>query len=153
MVTEFGMSDRLGPMTFGKRHDHVFLGREFGHERDYGENIATIIDEEVTRLVSENYSRVKESLLKHRPHMDAIVKVLLEKETLDKKEVDAIIEEVNRRLATGDQLPTSNKDDNSGITPPPSYVLDDGKIILKEPGEKQAEPPQDPQPGLKPKFA
>ncbi|HEY9713059.1 MAG TPA: AAA family ATPase, partial [Chroococcales cyanobacterium] len=156
MVTEFGMSDRLGPMTFGKRHDHVFLGREFGHERDYGENVATIIDEEVTRIVSEQYTRVKDSLIKHRPHMDAIVKVLLEKETLDKKEVDQIIEEVNTRLASDERMPTSGGDD-SGIMPPPSYSFDDGKVILKEPGEKQAEPPseqgQGPQSGLKPKFA
>ena len=43
MVTEFGMSDRLGPMTFGKRHEQVFLGRDFGHERDYGENVAVLL--------------------------------------------------------------------------------------------------------------
>src|SRR4029453_5647045 len=103
MVTEFGMSDRLGPMTFGKRYDHVFLGRDFGHDRDYGEHVATIIDEEVRRIISEQYEIVKDLLLKHRPHMDAIVKVLLEKETLDVKEVDAIMAEVNRKLAEGDQ--------------------------------------------------
>ncbi len=159
MVTEFGMSDRLGPMTFGKRHDHVFLGREFGHERDYGENIATIIDEEVTRIVSDNYTRVKDLLTSHRPHMDAIVKVLLEKETLDKAQVDAIIEEVNR--ASGDFISTPrNNDDSSGIAPPPSYVLDGGKVLLQQESDrekekssdKQQEPP-DTSPGLKPKFA
>jgi cell division protease FtsH len=154
MVTEFGMSDRLGPMTFGKRHDHVFLGREFGHERDYGENVATIIDEEVTKLVSDNYSRVKDLLLKHRPHMDAIVKVLLEKETLDKAQVDAIIEDVNR--VSGNVIPTSgSNDDSNGIAPPPQYVLDGGKILLQESDkvpEKQQEPP-DASPGLQPKFA
>jgi cell division protease FtsH len=154
MVTEFGMSDRLGPMTFGKRHDHVFLGREFGHERDYGENVATIIDEEVTKLVSDNYSRVKDLLQKHRPHMDAIVKVLLEKETLDKAQVDAIIEEVNR--VSGNVIPTSGiNDDSNGITPAPQYVLDGGKILLQETDkvtDKQQEPP-DASPGLQPKFA
>ncbi len=98
MVTEFGMSEKLGPMTFGKKHEQVFLGREFGHERDYGEQVATIIDEEVKRFISEQYKRVKELISKYRPHMDAIVAVLLEKETLDKKEVDAIIDEVNRKL-------------------------------------------------------
>ena len=158
MVTEFGMSDRLGPMTFGKRHDHVFLGREFGHERDYGENIATIIDEEVTRIVSDNYTRVKDLLTSHRPHMDAIVKVLLEKETLDKAQVDAIIEEVNR--ASGNFISTTrNNDDSSGIAPPPTYVLDGGKVLQQESdrekeksSDKQQEPP-DTSPGLKPKFA
>jgi cell division protease FtsH len=154
MVTEFGMSDRLGPMTFGKRHDHVFLGREFGHERDYGEDIAKIIDDEVTKLVRDNYDRVKDLLLKHRPHMDAVVKVLLEKETLDKKEVDAIIAEVNQRLGI---VEPTNKSDDSGIAPPPSYAFDDGKILLKEQEkeklEKDKDKGDDPQPGLTPKFA
>ncbi|CAN5254514.1 ATP-dependent zinc metalloprotease FtsH [soil metagenome] len=155
MVTEFGMSDRLGPMTFGKRHDHVFLGREFGHERDYGENVATIIDEEVTRLVSENYTRVKDLLLSHRTHMDAIVKVLLEKETLDKAQVDAIIEEVNRN--TGNVISTvGSNDDSSGIAPPLTYVLDGGKLLVQESEktpDKQQEPPDTSPGGLQPKFA
>jgi cell division protease FtsH len=153
MVTEFGMSDRLGPMTFGKRHDHVFLGREFGHERDYGENVATIIDEEVKKIVSDNYERVKDLLTKHRPHMDAIVKVLLEKETLDRKEVDAIIDEVNRNLSSGDQLKPTG-DDNSA----PPLVLDDGKILAREkepvPAETPRKEPPDTSPGgLTPSFA
>ncbi|MBS1957660.1 MAG: ATP-dependent zinc metalloprotease FtsH [Cyanobacteria bacterium SZAS-4] len=155
MVTEFGMSDRLGPMTFGKRHDHVFLGREFGHERDYGENVATIIDEEVTRLVSENYTRVKDLLLAHRTHMDAIVKVLLEKETLDKAQVDAIIEEVNR--SSGNIISTNgSNDDSSGTSPPVSYVLDGGKVLIQEAEktpDKQQEPPDASPGGLQPKFA
>ena len=50
------MSDKLGPMTFGKRNDHVFLGRDFGHERDYSENIATVIDQEVSDLISAQYT-------------------------------------------------------------------------------------------------
>ncbi|MBK9142189.1 MAG: ATP-dependent zinc metalloprotease FtsH [Candidatus Melainabacteria bacterium] len=146
MVTEFGMSDRLGPMTFGKRHEHVFLGRDFGHERDYGENIATIIDEEVSGIVSEQYTRVKELLIKHRPHMDAVVKVLLEKETLDRAEVDAILEEVNKRLAAGE--------DPSSLTPPP----DDGEKLSISTDEKEAvvrdkEEGDDKTPEWKPKFA
>ncbi len=156
MVTEFGMSDRLGPMTFGKRHDHVFLGREFGHERDYGENVATIIDEEVTRLVSENYTRVKDLLTEHRPHMDAVVKVLLEKETLDKAQVDAIIEEVNR--STGNVIATSSGDDTTNTPPPFEYTLDGGKLVIdaekeKIPADKKQEPPDASPGGLKPSFA
>lgn len=151
MVTEFGMSEKLGPMTFGKRHDQVFLGREFGHERDYGEQVATVIDEEVKRLISAQYDRVKELIQNHRPHMDAIVAVLLEKETLDKKEVDAIIEEVNRKLG----IATDTNDTGSGdSTPPPTAIsLDDGKVTLSPNPKTEKEPPQDPQPGLTPKFA
>jgi cell division protease FtsH len=158
MVTEFGMSDRLGPMTFGKRHDHVFLGREFGHERDYGENIATIIDEEVSRLVRESYERVKDLLLKHRPHMDAIVEVLLEKETLDAKEVDAIIQEVNRKTGlvvavADDGDGTAGTKSTLGSGPPPGYTFDDGKVILKDTDKQQEPPESQPGSGLTPKFA
>jgi len=152
MVTEFGMSDRLGPMTFGKRHDHVFLGREFGHERDYGEQVASIIDEEVKSIVDKQYQRVKDLLTKHRPHMDAIVEVLLEKETLDAKEVDAIMEEVNRRLA-GEEAP---KPEDTGTSQPPTAytTADGGKINLTTPEKQPESPPDsDPKPGLKPKFA
>ncbi len=148
MVTEFGMSDRLGPMTFGKRHEQVFLGRDFGHERDYGENIATIIDEEVSKLVTVQYDRVKDLLIKYRPHMDAIVKVLLEKETLDRKEVDAIMEEVDRRIAAG--LPPV---DDPPETPPTAVS---GGDVLKVPPPPEVDvAPQDPEvkPEFKPKFA
>jgi cell division protease FtsH len=148
MVTEFGMSDRLGPMTFGKRHEQVFLGRDFGHERDYGENIATIIDEEVSKLVTVQYDRVKDLLIKYRPHMDAIVKVLLEKETLDRKEVDAIMEEVDRRIAAG--LPPV---DDPPVTPPTAVS---GGDVLKVPPPPEVDvAPQDPEvkPEFKPKFA
>jgi len=150
MVTEFGMSDRLGPMTFGKRHEHVFLGRDFGHERDYGENIATIIDEEVSGIVSEQYTRVKELLIKHRPHMDAVVKVLLEKETLDRAEVDAILDEVNKRLAAGE--------DPSSLTPPPDESGGAGEKLSISTDEKEAvvkdkEEGDDKTPEWKPKFA
>lgn len=149
MVTEFGMSDRLGPMTFGKRHEHVFLGRDFGHERDYGENIATIIDEEVSGIVSEQYTRVKELLIKHRPHMDAVVKVLLEKETLDRAEVDAILDEVNKRLAAGE--------DPSSLTPPPDESGGGEKLSIstdeKEAVVKDKEEGDDKTPEWKPKFA
>ena len=150
MVTEFGMSDKLGPMTFGKRNEQVFLGRDFGHERDYGEQVATIIDQEVKRIIGEQYDRVKSLIQKHRPHMDAIVAVLLEKETLDKKEVDAIIDEVNSKL--GLTAPPSDTGD-SGSPPPTAISLDDGKITLSPMPKSEKEPPQDPKPGLKPKFA
>lgn len=148
MVTEFGMSDRLGPMTFGKRHEQVFLGRDFGHERDYGENIQAIIDEEVSKLVTEQHQRVRDLLVQYRPHMDAIVKVLLDKETLDKKEVDAIMAEVDRRVAAG--LPPV---DDPPETPPTAVS---GGDILKVPPPGEIDiAPQDPEvkPEFKPKFA
>ncbi len=150
MVTEFGMSERLGPMTFGKRYDHVFLGRDFGHDRDYGEHVATIIDEEVRRIISQQYEIVKDLLLKHRPHMDAIVKVLLEKETLDVKEVDAIMAEVDRRLADGDQ----GAEPPGDIGTPTATVETVTDTVIKTDATEHG-PGQEPPPTgeLKPKFA
>ncbi|HEY9757174.1 MAG TPA: ATP-dependent zinc metalloprotease FtsH [Oculatellaceae cyanobacterium] len=150
MVTEFGMSDKLGPMTFGKRHEQVFLGREFGHERDYGEGVAAVIDEEVKRIVMEQYERVKDILQRYRPHMDEIVKVLLEKETLDRKEVDAIIAEVNKRLGIQDETP---KSDDSTPPPPAFTTLDDGKILIEEKEKEKVDKPEQSSGGLTPKFA
>ncbi|MBI4533451.1 MAG: ATP-dependent zinc metalloprotease FtsH [Candidatus Melainabacteria bacterium] len=154
MVTEFGMSERLGPMTFGKRYEHVFLGRDFGHDRDYGEHVATIIDEEVRHIINQQYEIVKDILQKHRPHMDALVKVLLEKESLEVKEFEAILEEVNRQLAK-----SPDSEDHPGISQPPTgtgEVTEEATTIkLTETINQDKEPPQDPdkRPGLKPKFA
>lgn len=155
MVTEFGMSDRLGPMTFGKRNEQVFMGRDFGHERDYGETVATIIDEEVTRLVTDQHERVRDLLRKYRPHMDGIVKVLLEKETLERAEVEAIMAEVDNRIANG--LPPV--EDPPEL--PPSAIASGSGSVIKTPEAAEVEvtvspgAPGEPdvKPEFKPKFA
>ncbi len=150
MMTEFGMSERLGPMTFGKRHEQVFLGRDFGHERDYGEQVASIIDEEIKGLIDNQYARVKALIEKYRPHMDAIVAVLLEKETLDRKDVDAIIEEISRKLGWITEDKTQGTD--GGGTPPTAAVKVDESHPLQSSSSKNPDSP-DSKPGLKPKFA
>lgn len=94
MVTSYGMSKDLGPMTFGTHNEHVFLGRDFGHEKNYSEEVAFKIDKEVKSIVDEQYKRAKQLLTDNRDIMEELVKVLLEKETLDKEEVDEIIEKV-----------------------------------------------------------
>ena len=158
MTTEFGMSEKLGPMTFGKRNDQPFMGRDFGHERDYSENIAQLIDQEVSDLISSQYTRVKDAILNHRPHMDAIVKELLEKETLDRKDVDAIMDEVNRQLAGGVSPSVGGGDSGSS-----GYTMGDGTTINIGPeGDAgSCDQPSDindgkndgPKPEFKPKFA
>jgi cell division protease FtsH len=150
MVTEFGMSERLGPLTFGKRHDHVFLGRDFGHERNYSENVAQIIDEEVKSIVEDRYQLVKKLISEHRPHMDAIVKVLLEKETIESKEFHRIFNEV--QVALG-KAPQSYKDEDGGdgTALAPVDITPDEQI---EPAKSDGTKPDNP-PGFttKPKFA
>lgn len=96
MVTQWGMSEKLGTITYGKSEDNVFMGRDFGHLKDYSEEIAAQVDEEVKRIITEQYEKAKKLLTENRDIMEAIVKVLLEKETLEEAEVDEIIEQTKQ---------------------------------------------------------
>jgi cell division protease FtsH len=91
MVCEWGMSDELGPLTFGKKDEEIFLGREIATRRDYSEEIALKIDSEVKRLVTENYERAKRMLRDNMAALKALAEALLEKEVLEAAELDQII--------------------------------------------------------------
>jgi len=91
MVCEWGMSDKLGPLTFGKKEEEIFLGREIATRRDFSEQVAVEIDREVKRLVMENYDRAKRMLTEHMATLKALAEALLEKEVLDAFEIDQII--------------------------------------------------------------
>ena len=94
MVMEWGMSDRLGPLTFGRPsgEDLVFLGRDISRDRNYSEEVAAAIDEEVRSIVETSHQRAVEILTKHRDKLDAVAQALLERETLEKEEFEAIME-------------------------------------------------------------
>ena len=94
MVTTYGMSFKMGNMAYGKSEEHVFMGRDFGHARDYSEEIAADIDREVKRIVDERYNLAKELLLGNRDMLEVIAKELLERETLDEEEFVAIMKRV-----------------------------------------------------------
>ncbi|MEJ5347215.1 MAG: ATP-dependent zinc metalloprotease FtsH [Desulfosoma sp.] len=99
MVCEWGMSERMGPLSFGKMEDQVFLGREIvQHHRDYSEQTAIQIDQEVRRLVEENYKKAKDLLEKHRAMLEALAAALLEKETLENQDIEKIIAELRPDL-------------------------------------------------------
>jgi cell division protease FtsH len=91
MVMQFGMSDLLGPRTFGSGHTSVFLGRELGEQRDYSEEVAEQIDQEVKRIVQDNYSRAKNVLLQYRDKLDELAQILIEQETLDRASFEEIM--------------------------------------------------------------
>ncbi|MEK7269140.1 MAG: AAA family ATPase, partial [Nitrospirota bacterium] len=93
MVCEWGMSEKLGPLTFGKKNEEIFLGREIATHRDFSEQVAIEIDHEVKRLVTENYERAKRMLTEHMGILKALAKALLEKEVLDAPEIDRIIQQ------------------------------------------------------------
>ncbi|HEY8343264.1 MAG TPA: ATP-dependent zinc metalloprotease FtsH [Calditerricola sp.] len=92
MVTEFGMSEKLGPMQFGRPHGQVFLGRDLGTEQNYSDAIAYEIDREIQRIIRECYERARALLEKHRDELELIAQTLLEKETLDADEIRQLIE-------------------------------------------------------------
>jgi cell division protease FtsH len=91
MVCEWGMSDRLGPLTFGKRDEEIFLGREFGLHRDFSEATAQIIDEEIRKMVEEQAERAAQILKKNLPKLQLLTERLLEKEMLDGAEIDELL--------------------------------------------------------------
>jgi cell division protease FtsH len=94
MVTEWGMSEKLGPLTFGKKDEQIFLGKEIARHKDYSEKTAIEIDDEVKRIVMDAYNRAQNLLAENKDLLDALAKTLLEKETMDAEEIDALIKEV-----------------------------------------------------------
>ncbi len=91
MVCEWGMSEQLGPMTFGKKEEQIFLGRDFTQTKDYSEKTALEIDAEVRRIIMEAYERAKEVLCANLEVLHKMAEVLLEKEVLEGLEIDEII--------------------------------------------------------------
>jgi len=91
MVCEWGMSENLGPLTFGKKDEQIFLGREIAQHRDYSEQTAQQIDAEVRRLVVDAHERAKDLLTRHLETLHQLAATLLEKETLDGPEIEAIV--------------------------------------------------------------
>ena len=96
MVMEFGMSDKLGPMLFGKGSNEVFLGRDYGRQQDYSDEVASSIDGEVKLLLNDAHDIAGKILKKFKKQMDAMVEVLMEKETIDRDEVSRIFNSIKK---------------------------------------------------------
>ncbi|MDH7601946.1 MAG: ATP-dependent zinc metalloprotease FtsH [Armatimonadota bacterium] len=97
MVCEYGMSERIGPLTLGKRHGNPFLGRDLMEDRNYSEEMAMSIDKEIRSIMETAYDRARRILVENREKMDTIVRVLLEKETLEREEFEALMEGATAR--------------------------------------------------------
>jgi len=91
MVCNWGMSEKLGPLTYGKKEEMIFLGREIAQHRDYSEDTAVKIDDEVTSIVTENYARVKQLLTDNISTLHRLAEMLLERESLDTDDIDKIV--------------------------------------------------------------
>ncbi len=113
MICEFGMSDRLGPRTFGETRSEVFVGRDMNNEgRDYGEDVAQIIDEEVKTVIDEAFENANRILTDYRELLDKVTDALVERETIDADEFELLIE--GRELP-----PLFKKSDDQDAGPPP----------------------------------
>ena len=108
MVCEWGMSDGMGPLTFGKKEEQIFLGRDFTQQKDYSEETAMRIDQEVKRIVTDNYNRARDTLKTHMSELRQIAEELLIREVLDAGQV--------RRIAKG--LPLEDPVPSDSTTPP-----------------------------------
>jgi cell division protease FtsH len=107
MVCEWGMSEKLGPLTFGSNEEEIFLGREVTKHNDISESTAKIIDQEVHNLVMKAYSKAKNLITSNRELLEKIANGLLEKETLERKELEEFVRSAGKEPKTGKGLTSS----------------------------------------------
>jgi cell division protease FtsH len=133
MVCEWGMSEKMGPLTFGRREEQIFLGRDIARHQDYSEDTAIKIDQEVKRIVEQNYARARHILMEHRPLLQRVAEALLEREVLDAEEVRMLVEGLPLRAREtvdevapekADAKESKEKERKPALTPP----------ILQNPG-------------------
>jgi len=134
MVCEFGMSEELGPITLGRRHGNPFLGRDIMEDRNYSEEIAQKIDAEVRRIMESCHMRAHDILSSHRPKMDQIVEVLLEKETIESEEFEA--------LMAGEPLPAGPE--KPGGTPASGTPQQGNELTEQAPAAEHPKPKLEP---------
>ena len=120
MVMEYGMSDKLGPMKYGQAAGEVFLGRDYGRQADYSDQIAATIDEEVRKLIAQAHDEARTILTTHREALETMTEALLEEETLDAARIAEILKDVPKwEHATGGvmriQAPSAIEPSNDGV--------------------------------------
>jgi len=133
MVTEWGMSPAMGPLTFGKKEEQIFLGREIAQHRDYSEDTAIRIDQEVKRIVEQGYTRAWKTLEENRESLIRLAEALLEYETLDSCEIEAIIKGLPMKPKetadsdADDGKTAKEKEKTTGHSPLPQLMNPKGK--------------------------
>ena len=119
MVCEWGMSDAMGPLTYGKKEEQIFLGREIAQHQDYSEDTAIRIDHEIKRFVTTNYERARTALEHHKAALMRIAEELLTREVLDADQV--------KRIIAGEKL-----EEHRPATPAPTHTEDGSRRAAKE---------------------
>ncbi|MGQ9615070.1 MAG: ATP-dependent zinc metalloprotease FtsH [Spirochaetota bacterium] len=139
MVCEWGMSERLGPLQYGQKEEPIFIGKEIARHKDYSEKTSQIIDEEIKAIIEKSYKKAREILLKNKEILDRLAKRLLEREVLDRREIEEIVGikknaaklQKNARLKesrNGERASRGEAEEENGIT------LDKLKLATNEAG-------------------
>ncbi|MDO3412890.1 ATP-dependent zinc metalloprotease FtsH [Saccharibacillus sp. CPCC 101409] len=129
MITEYGMSEKLGPMQFGTGQGQVFLGRDLGHEPNYSDAVAYEIDQEMQRFVNESYERARQLLTEHAKEVHLIANTLLEVETLELDQIRSLIETGSLEGAVG----TTNTPEGTEPASEPTFdSIGDSNVRLNE---------------------
>jgi len=140
MVTQYGMTQRLGAIKLGISDSQPFLGRDYGHQRDYSENVAAIVDSEIREMIENAHQEAFDVLVANRETLDRLVEELLENETLNKEEIAVIfkkIKKVKPRAAwTGSQNRTPSNQPPVALKPAKIKVSEEEKIVKKAPAKK-----------------
>ena len=137
MVTVYGMSESMGPIAFGQKEEAIFLGREIAQHRDYSENTAIKIDEEVRLIVDEAHDTAKKILREHDDLLHIIAEALIERETLDGKEIDAIIDATKpglefTRTVTAEDVVAEERRKTGSSQPQPETQKQRDPVAVKE---------------------
>ncbi len=125
MVCVWGMSEKLGPLTFGKNEEQIFLGKEFAKQQDYSEKTAEAIDEEVSNILMQRYDYAKNLLIENRDLLDRMAAALLERETLDASEIEDLAQGRELKPVILSDLPESDDSGDGGSEPPEAVLVDD----------------------------
>ena len=135
MVTQYGMTQRLGAIKLGISESQPFLGRDYGHQRDYSENVASIVDSEIREMIENAHQEAFDILVTNREILDLLVEELLEKETLNKEEIEVVFKKVKkvkpRAAWTGSQNRVPSNQPPVALRPAKVKAIDDDKSAKK----------------------
>ncbi|CAB4541209.1 MAG: ATP-dependent zinc metalloprotease FtsH [Actinobacteria bacterium] len=140
MVTQYGMTQRLGAIKLGISDSQPFLGRDYGHQRDYSENVAAIVDSEIREMIENAHQEAFDILVANRETLDRLVEELLENETLNKEEIATIFKRVKkvkpRAAWTGSQNRTPSNQPPVALKPAKVKVVEEDKVVKKSSAKK-----------------
>ncbi|MSW58944.1 MAG: ATP-dependent zinc metalloprotease FtsH, partial [Actinobacteria bacterium] len=140
MVTQYGMTQRLGAIKLGISDAQPFLGRDYGHQRDYSENVAAIVDSEIREMIENAHQEAFDILVANRETLDRLVEELLENETLNKEEIAAVFKKVKkvkpRAAWTGSQNRTPSNQPPVALKPAKIKVVEEDKPVKKSTAKK-----------------